>query len=323
MGLKEEILGELINNKGIPISGQNLADKYKVSRAAVWKAINALKNEGYLIEGVTNRGYILSDKNDIISKQAITKYLDEDIFDITVYDELESTNITAKQLAQKGAPEGSVTVARHQSGGYGRMRRAFYSPKSSGLYMSVILRPDIEISSSFLITVAAAAATAQAIEKICHTKTGIKWVNDIFIGGKKVCGILTEAGFLAESNKLDYAVLGIGVNIYTPDNGFPPELKDIAASILDANRDNEEIRNRLCAEILNRFWPYYRELAQKKYLQEYKSRSIIIGKEITIIDKDKEKKAKAIDIDDDFRLIAETPDSQKLVLSSGEVSVRL
>ncbi|MBQ3183128.1 MAG: biotin--[Clostridia bacterium] len=232
--------------------------------------------------------------------------------------ETESTNKYAKKLAKDGASEFTVVIADKQTGGYGRMGRSFHSPDTSGLYMSIILRPRISPEETLYITTAAAAAVSQAIEEISGKETGIKWVNDIFIDGKKVCGILTESGY--SGNTLDYAILGIGVNIYTPTEGFPDDIRDIAGGIFDRPVD---VRDILAKRITERFSDYYKELEAKNFLSYYRKKNIVTGKKIMIIKGENSYNAKALSIDDEFRLIVEDENKRITALDSGEISIRM
>ena len=232
--------------------------------------------------------------------------------------ETESTNKYAKELAKKGYPEFTVVIADRQTGGYGRMGRSFHSPDSSGLYMSIVLRPDISPEKSLYITTAAAVSVSRAIEEISDKKTGIKWVNDIFIDSKKVCGILTESGF--NGNTLDYAILGIGVNIYTPSEGFPDDIRAIAGSVFDKPT---AIRDTLAKRIIEIFTKYYDNLEAKEFLAYYRSKSIVTGNEIRVIKADTSYTAKALLIDDEFRLIVRDENNNVTALDSGEISVRM
>lgn len=232
--------------------------------------------------------------------------------------ETESTNKYAKMLAKEGAEELTVVIADRQTGGYGRMGRVFYSPDSSGLYMSIILRPAIAPEKSLYITTAAAVATSRAIEELSGKETGIKWVNDIFIDTKKVCGILTESAY--NGDKLDYAVLGIGVNIYTPAEGFPDEIKDIAGCIFDEPVD---IRDALADRIIDIFARYYENLEAREFLTYYKEKNIVTGKNIRIIRANGTYNGKALSIDDEFRLITKDENNNVTALDSGEISIRM
>ncbi len=324
MSAKQHVLAVLEENKGVSVSGAKLAGELSISRNAVWKAIKTLQEEGYSITAVTNKGYCLADDNDILSVQSITPYLTgyKDILRLEVQQSVTSTNILLKKLASLGEAEGKVLIAEEQTCGRGRMGRDFYSPSKTGIYMSILLRPKLSIEDSLFITTAAAVAVARAIEKITNCEAKIKWVNDIFCNGKKVCGILTEAGIDFEGGGLEYAVLGIGINVANPEGGFPTELKDVATSIISEKLYSSNVRSQITAETLNNFWQYYENISEKTFLKEYRDRSLIIGKEIIVVSGDKSQPALALDIDDRARLIVKFTDGEIKTLSSGEVSIR-
>jgi len=323
MNTKQMVLQVLENRKGEHISGEELARTLGVSRNAVWKAINSLRSEGYKLEAVPNKGYCLLEENDIISQQSVQKHLkNTDFFRLTVMDRVDSTNAVLKRLAESGEAEGRVVIANEQTFGKGRMGRSFYSPPGSGIYISLLLRPKLSAANSLLITTAAAVAVCRAIEDVSGRKAAIKWVNDIYCGGKKVCGILTEASMDFESGMLSYAVLGIGINIARPEGGFPRELEEIATSIYEDMPCSSEVRSRLAANVLDGFLEIYRNLPSKSFMGEYRQRSFVIGKEIYIISPNYREEALVIDIDDDARLIVKTAAGEIKTLSSGEISIR-
>ena len=323
MSTKQKVLQVLENRKGDHISGEELAKALGISRNSVWKAINSLRSEGYKLEAVPNRGYCLLEDNDIISEQSVHKHLkNDDFFRLTVMERVDSTNSVLKQLAERGEQEGCVVIANEQTSGKGRMGRSFYSPPGSGVYISLLLRPKLSAADSLLITTAAAVAGSRAIEDITGRKTAIKWVNDIYCGGKKVCGILTEASVDFESGTLSYAVLGIGINIADPDGGFPKELEHIATSIYAGEPYSSEIRSKLSASVLDNFLEIYIQLHTKSFMNEYRKRSFVIGKEIYIISPNAREEALVLGIDDDARLIVKTSDGEIKTLSSGEISIR-
>jgi BirA family transcriptional regulator, biotin operon repressor / biotin---[acetyl-CoA-carboxylase] ligase len=326
MSIKDKTLVVLENNKGNYISGAQLAEQLSVSRNSVWKAIKSLQDDGYNISAVTNKGYCLSLDTDILSSQSISKYLskDNDIFNINVYKTITSTNSAIKDLAIKGEKEGNVIIAEEQTEGRGRLGRKFYSPNGTGIYMSILLRPQISASESFLITTAAAVAVAESIDAVSGKEAKIKWVNDIYCDNKKVCGILTEASFDLESGGLEYAVLGIGINVKTPEKGFPEEIKDIASEIFNNEIfDLKDVRSKLVAKVLEGFWNYYKFIDNKSFLDAYKSRSLLINREILIISRNSSEKAVALEIDDECKLKVRMEDGSIRLLSSGEVSLKI
>lgn len=237
------------------------------------------------------------------------------------FDELDSTNRYLKERAAEGAQEGMVIIANRQSAGRGRLGRSFFSPEEKGIYMSILLCPDISLERAVLITSMAAVAVARAVERVSGVEAKIKWVNDIFLHNKKVCGILTEAGINAEKGSLEYAVLGIGVNVGRME--FPEELKKIATSV--SNECGKEVSKEvLINEILLELETWYPTLDDGSFLEESKKRSVLLGKEILVIDETVPGggySAKAVDINEFGNLIIER-NGKKLVLNSGEVSIR-
>ena len=300
------------------VSGEEIARTLNLSRAAVCKAVKVLRQEGYGIEAVTNRGYCLSPEGDVLSAQGVKKYLKPELR-VTVSPAVDSTNSALRTQAERGAPEGTVLVAGEQTQGRGRYGRTFYSPSDTGLYLSLLLRP-VHASPQQTVTLTAAAAVAmcQAMEAVGGGFPQIKWVNDIFLHGKKVCGILTEAAFSLETGAPEYVVIGVGVNVYAPKEGFPPELASVAGAILDTPRDNG--KNALTAAFLNRFWALYQ--APEGYEQEYKRHCMVLGREVLIITAQAERPAKAVDLDGQCGLIVEYPDGTRQTLKAGEVRIR-
>lgn len=320
MTTKERLLPLLESRQGSFVSGEELAESLKLSRAAVCKAIKALRQEGYAIEAVTNRGYRLSPDSDILSAQGVKKYLQSD-FQLTVHPSVSSTNTVLRSLAEQGAPERTVVISGEQQQGRGRSGRTFYSPADTGVYLSLLLRPvNADPRQTVTLTAAAAVALCQAIEAVSGRTPQIKWVNDIFLNGKKVCGILTEAAFGLESGAPEYVVVGVGINAYVPEGGFPPELTEIAGSLWESPVPDG--RNHLAAEFLNRFWPLYAAGNPSAFLEDYRRRSLVVGKDITVIAGGSETPAHALGIDDNCRLLVRCESGQTAALSYGEVRIR-
>lgn len=317
MTTKEKLLTLLESQQGTFVSGEEIASTLSVSRAAVWKAIQALRQEGYPIDAATNRGYCLSAQGDILSAQGVQKYLSRDL-PITVSPSVESTNTLLRTMAEQGAPEGTVILAHCQTRGRGRFGRSFFSPKDTGLYLSLLLRPvHASPKQTAMLTAAAAAAMCQAMEALGDCRPQIKWVNDIFLHGKKVCGILSEAAFGLETGVPEYVVIGVGVNVYAPKEGFPPELADIAGALWEQNLPDG--KNRLAAAFLDRFLTLYETADPSGFLEDYRSRSLVVGKDVTVLLGDQERKAKALSIDDECRLHVQYESGETAALSYGEV----
>lgn len=257
------------------------------------------------------------------SKDGIVKYLENsEKFNITFLSETASTNADLKELAKTGADEGNVIIAESQTGGRGRYDRKFYSPKGSGIYMSILLKPSLPASDSVLITAAAAVAVRKSVFEVCGKDAKIKWVNDLYLDNKKICGILTEGSVNSETFKFNWVVLGIGINVYTPENDFETEIKNIAGAIADSREEN--LRSRLCARIINSFFEIYSSLEQKTFLNDYRSNSCVLNREITVIKNNEESgKAVALDIDNDCRLLVRYENGSEEYLSSGEISIKM
>lgn len=254
---------------------------------------------------------------DKLFKEKIKEYLNDDI-EILVFDELDSTNSYLKSHIGEASPEFLTVIADSQTLGKGRMSRKFHSPKESGIYISILLKPQIKAENSVLITAAAAVAVNRAIEDLSGKTAKIKWVNDIYIKNKKVCGILTE-GSINPNGSLNYVILGIGINAYTPENNFDDEIKDIAGAVFEKRKEN--LRNKLIAKVIKNFKEYYNALEDKNFLEYYKKKNLVLGKEITVPKNNICLSAKALDIDENCRLLVEYKNGEKEYLSSGEISI--
>lgn len=324
MDTKEKVLALFEQNRGMYFSGEMLAERLEVSRTAVWKAVKTLQKDGYKIDAVRNKGYCLSEDTDILSVQGIRKYLRQACMDVELHveDEVDSTNTVVRRQAEAGAQEGYTVIANHQTAGRGRRGRTFYSPSESGIYLSILLRPQhYTAEQAVQITTIAAVAVCEALERVSGEKAEIKWVNDVFMEGKKVCGILTEASFGLEDGFLEYAVLGVGLNVCPPEGGFPEELTEIAGTIFTETQNDG--KNKIAAEILNRFMEYYHAPLHGNYVEEYRRRSFVIGKEIYVLSGGERTWAKALDVDEKCQLLVEDENGQEKLLSSGEISIRL
>ncbi|MGN0173599.1 MAG: biotin--[acetyl-CoA-carboxylase] ligase [Acutalibacteraceae bacterium] len=318
MTIKQQVLEALINKKGESVSGEQLAKELFCSRNAVWKAIKSLKDDGYKIDAVTNKGYCLKEESSLFSATSLESVLNNKC-NVILLESIDSTNNYLKKLAEKGAQENTVVIANTQTGGKGRMGRSFYS--QNGLYLSILLKPKFPAEKSLFITTAAAVAVAEAIESVSGKKAKIKWVNDVFIDDKKVCGILTEAAMDLESGGLNYAVLGIGINIYNPD-GFPKEIENIAGTVFETEPESD-VKLKLTQNVINNFFDIYNNIENSDFMKKYKEKSLIIGKKINVLKDGKSIEAKAIDIDENAKLLVEYPDKTLEKLYSGEVSINL
>lgn len=321
MSTKSQLLALLSENTGKYISGQQAADMLGVSRAAVNKAATALRNEGYNICGRTGLGYSLREKADILTEASVSSGISVPCR-LHVYDSVKSTNDVAKELTPESVPE--VVIADSQTGGRGRLGRSFSSPSGSGIYMSVCIKPDFELDKSLFVTMAAAVAVSRAIEKVTGKKPRIKWVNDLFLGNKKICGILTEAQTSFESGQIDRLIVGIGVNCFP--GKFPDEVAEIAGSVSDEPLAFS--RSALAAEIVNELLTLLQTFTDRHFMTEYRRKCFILGKDVQIYSFGDEKgiRARAIDIDRDGGLVVEYMEGphmrEIMTITSGEVSVR-
>jgi BirA family biotin operon repressor/biotin-[acetyl-CoA-carboxylase] ligase len=240
-------------------------------------------------------------------------------FDIHAVESVDSTNNVLKKLAAEGKDSGYVLIARQQTAGRGRLGRSFFSPES-GIYMSLLLRPHTPPQQTLFFTTSAAVAVCRAIEKTTSLKAEIKWVNDVYIGGKKVCGILTESS--VSGGVTDWAVIGIGVNITPPKGGFPEEIADRACAIFGGGDCPDGFSDRLAAAIIVEL---DRVLKADRLVtaEDYRSRSFVIGKDVTATDGSSARRCRVLDVDDEAALIVRFEDGTKSRLYSGEVSVKV
>ncbi len=276
MKLKEKILNLLNEKETEFISGQYLAETFNVSRNAVWKAVNSLRKDGCNIYAVQNKGYTL-DGGGIFTGEIIKSYMQSPV-KIEYIPNVTSTNDIIMEYGRKGIEEFTAVVADSQSSGRGRKGRIFYSPDNAGTYFSILLRPNINFSESLYITTAAAAAVTEAMKQLYNMDTEIKWVNDIYYNGRKICGILTEAHLDMESGTVDYAALGIGINIFEPKESYNQDIKNIAGAAFCRSMFDNKIRCKITAKVIDIFYEYYKNLSNMTFLTVYKSRSFLTGK---------------------------------------------
>lgn len=321
--LTDTVLKILTENRGQFVSGQALARQAGVTRAAVWKSIQALQSRGFAVTAAPRCGYRLEPEDDTLSALGIQQYLRGEALclNLQTVDCTASTNSDLKLLAQQGASAGTVLVAGQQTGGRGRRGRSFFSPPGTGVYISLLLRPQLQMQQAVLFTTAASVAVCRAVEKLTGQTPQIKWVNDVFINGKKVCGILTEAAADLETGMVEYAVLGLGLNVTEPVGGFPPEVARVAGSIFKEPQGN--VKNRLTAEVLNQLANLLQNPAGPDIYSDYKSRQLLLGHKVTFEQNGVQQTATAVDVARDYGLVVQLPNGQQRVLSSGEVSCRL
>jgi len=311
MSLKIDILHAL-QSSGTYVSGEELARRFGKSRAAVWKAVKSLQSDGYLIDAVTNRGYILTGDNDLITSDIIAPKLDYSV-KVLYYPTVDSTNTQAKRLINDGEKDVILVVADEQTAGRGRQGKSFYSPPMTGIYMTLVVHPNKELQDAVTVTTAAGVAVCRAIEKLTDKKPQIKWVNDVYIGENKICGILTEAIVDFETSVAESMLVGIGTNIKTV--AFPEDIEN--ASCLDADVK----RSDLIAAITNELMAII-DGGYKEFIDYYRTHSMLINRKINFIQNGKVTPATAIAIDESGGLVVRLEDGSETTLRSGEISVR-
>lgn len=319
--MKTKILNALEAQRGKYISGEEIARSFGVSRAAVWKAISSLRKEGHKISASTNKGYMLEVSSDILTARGIISHINEGskVSQVVCLGEIDSTNNYAKKLAMSGASHGTLIAANHQTAGRGRRGHVFESPAGTGLYMSLILRPETDSEKFQMITIADAVAVCLAVEELypeSRGNIGIKWVNDVILRGKKICGILTEAVTGFESGEIESVVTGIGINVST--RNFSVDASHVAGSIF---REGERIfgRDELCARVADHIMTFAENLDDPAIIRAYRERSILTGRYVSYMKGDERLTGYVDGIDDSGGLIVRNDEGETETLRSGEV----
>ena len=320
--MKEEIL-RLLRSADSYISGQELCNRFGVSRTAVWKAINQLKEAGYEIEAQQNKGYRLMAAPDLMTEAEIKSLMHTEWVakEVLYFDTIDSTNTKAQELAEKGYPSGTLVVADKQESGKGRRGRSWVSPSGTGIFMTLMIKPDINPNNASMLTLVAALAVAKAITSVTGEEALIKWPNDIVVNGKKVCGILTEMN--AQFDYINHIVVGIGINVH--NESFPEEISQMASSLMIEAGGKRFHRAQIIAETMSYFEQYYDTFLKTQDLsalvREYDELLVNMNKAVRVLDPKEPFDGKAMGITPKGELIVDTWESRKLV-SSGEVSVR-
>ena len=320
--MKSEILRLLKENHGY-LSGQQICDHFQVSRTAVWKVMEHLKKEGYQIEAVRNKGYHLVDSPDVMSKAESeslvhTKWAGARV---VCYEETDSTNIRAKEAGEKGEAHGTLFVAGRQEAGKGRRGRRWESPAGVSIYMTILLRPELAPVEAPRLTPLMAVAVAEGIRRVTGLACQIKWPNDVIIGGKKICGILTEMS--AEIGLIHYLVIGVGINVN--QKSFSEEIREKATSLkLELGRHVR--RSELIAAVMEEFEVCYETFLKTGDLsgvrEKYNQMLVNRGREVRVLEPGNEYEAHALGINNAGELIVRTKDGQEQTIYAGEVSVR-
>jgi len=320
---KDKILDILKVNSGKVISGGYIALRLNISRNAVWKNILKLKEEGYNIVSIKNKGYMLDDDISYLNENEIKKGLKTKFIgnNIEIFEELDSTLNYLKNLEEDERIEGRVVVANSQTKARGRRGRSFFSPKNTSAYISFILKPRFSIEEVNLITIICGISVVEAIKNVCGLDTNIKWVNDIYKDDKKLCGILTEGVISIESGYMDYVAVGVGININRPKEEIPEELKEIIAFIEDFT-EKKENRNKIISEFLNEFEKRYINFNKNELYKEYKEKMLYINSDIIYKYGDNTMNATLIELNKDFSITIKNEEGETKTFNSGEISIR-
>lgn len=315
--IKKRIIGFFRQSSGGFVSGEEISGALGFSRASAWKYIEKLRDEGYEIEAVPHLGYRLRGAPDKLYGYD-TDALSTKVFGrgpIYFYETISSTNDKAYELAESGEKEGTIVIAEAQTKGKGRVGRKWVSPKGEGIYLSIILRPDAETDEVPALTLIAASSIIKAIEKTCGLKGGMKWPNDVFIGGKKVCGVLTE--MKAQPDAVDFLVLGIGINVNTPLGKLPPEGTSLKLETSCHVKRTELLKNVL--EKLEKSYFTFKKKGFKPLRGECKKLSLVLGNQVKIVEHHHSITGKALDIDEKGALIVRTDKGKVQRVFSGDV----
>lgn len=324
MRVKDAVISCLQKADGQYISGQALAKKLGVSRNAVWKAIRSLQEEGFPIYAKQKCGYRMPQRADILTKSQIEIYLQGRTLGhpMHILPEVDSTNTYCRRLIREGAGHGTLVAANCQTAGKGRQGRSFCSPAGSGLYFSVLIAQDMPLQDAPMLTACAAVAASRAIDALYGTHVQIKWVNDLYLNDKKFCGILTEGEVSLESGRLEYAVIGIGINVRNTAGTLPPELLDKVTSLEEAIPNCTVRRAELLSAILYELEQALLELPTRRFLSEYRSRSYLTGKTAEVVmDDGSRRKVAVLEIANDCGLVIRDSFGNIETLHSGEVHI--
>ncbi len=322
---RDRVLALLKESGDSYCSGEKMSQALGLSRAAVWKAVDALRREGYDISSVPNRGYRLERSPDRLSAGELAGALDGCVIgsNLICLDSVDSTNNYAKKLADAGAPHGTVVLCDQQTGGRGRRGNSFLSPAGKGLYLTVILRPELPPQDVVNLTAWIAVAVCDAVEQTAGERPGIKWTNDIILHQKKLCGILTELSLEGETGQLQYVVAGIGINVSQSPEDFGEEVSQVAISLEQALGRTVR-RADLAAAVIRALDRLARDFPGKKadYRARYRADCLTTGHEVRLIRKGESRTAFAESIDDDFALVVRWGDGTRETITAGDVSVR-
>ncbi len=324
---KDKVYGLLRQSGGAHLSGEEISRRLGISRAAVWKAVDALRKAGYTIDARSGLGYALVEAPDALTEREVRRCMEERGIACTqlqCLDEVDSTNSFLKRIALERAPHGAIAVANCQTGGRGRMSRTFQSPPDLGVYLSVLLRPALPPAALMPVTAMTAVAMCDAVEAACGLRPQIKWTNDLVVGNRKLGGILTEMALEGETGLVQYLISGTGINVLHSSEDFTAEVAAMATS-LRQELGRAVSRPLLAAEMIRAFNRLGEDIGgdHSRYLTAYRRDCVTLGKQVQLLwQEDRREVVEALDVDDQFGLVVRHADGRTEVIRSGEVSVR-
>jgi len=324
MSTKQQLLIYLKEGKGTWVSGESLAHEMAISRTAIWKHVRKLKEDGYIIESSPKKGYLLRQASDLLLVNEIQEGLNTGVFgkrDIAYFRETDSTNLRAKSLASDGAPEGTVVVAESQTQGRGRRGRSWFSPSGEGIYTSIILRPSISPNEAPKLTLMASVAVAETLLSMTSLNINIKWPNDILVKGRKIAGILTEISM--EMDRIDYIVIGVGINVNTHRKSLPTDIRDIATSVfMETGKPFPRIALlRAYLEWLEIYYETFKTKGFEPVMNRWKTLADIIGHRVSVDMIDRVRVGEVLDVDKDGFLILKEQGGALERIISGDVTL--
>ena len=320
---REQVLRILKEKSPAAVSGEQIASELDLSRAAVWKAIQNLRSGGFQITSKPSLGYTLTEGSYRLSEEDISLNLSpswKDRVSLKVLETVDSTNQEAKRLLADGAGDLAVVLSSHQTKGKGRLGRTFYSPPGTGLYLSVIVKRELDMSDAILVTSAAAVAVRETLSVYTDRDIGIKWVNDLYIEGKKVSGILTEGTSSFESGKMESMIIGIGINLFPPEEGFPEEIRNIATALFESPTPQV---NTIAASLIEHVAAILEQLHDRSVMNRYRNYSIVLDRTVSVTQGSLSYTATVTAINDDGSLTVTDDQGEKRLLNSGEISLRV
>ena len=320
---RQRVCAALQAAEGQYLSGEELSRSIGISRAAVWKAVEALRQQGYDIEARTGKGYRLVRSPDLLRRDTVERFLTRERENWQVLETVDSTNSACRRLALEGAPDGTVVMADCQTAGRGRRGRSFQSPAGKGLFFSVLWRPGCTPEQLLPLTALSAVAACRAIRRVCGVRAQIKWPNDLVVSGRKAAGILTEMALEGESGHVSHVVVGIGINVHQRQEDFDGEVAQIATS-LDQAAGASVCRGRLAAALLEEMDLLRREVlfVPEKWLAEYRAACLNIGQTVQLLRGESRERVQALAVDERYGLVVRREDGTTETVRSGEVSVR-